>query len=143
MQTLEDIKQQLKVVLANRPSVSIDLLFITVNTFNSLPELMQDGEVIKGYCLGLVDQRQVQTPSGVWLVVCTNLRVVFVKKGLVSGVNHFSFPLESITTYTPKTGWFFGEVNLVAAGSAIQISQIGKADFRFFAEAMKEVLAKN
>ena len=139
--TIDEIKHQMQAVLAGR-AVNIDSLFLYVKPFNHLHELIQEGEVIKGYCVGLIKRTSVQTLAGEWLVVCTNQRILFVLKGLLSGLNHFSLPFTNITSFMHKTGWFFGEAVISETTSSVTISQIRKKDFSFFVEAFSKELSE-
>jgi hypothetical protein len=52
-------------------------------------------------------------------------------------------PLSSITSFTPKSGWFFGEATIFDSTGGVKISQIKKSDFSFFTEAVNKALAES
>jgi hypothetical protein len=51
MKTKEDIHSEIQELLGNQPSIDLNILYTQVPDFNTVHELMEADEKIKGYCM--------------------------------------------------------------------------------------------
>lgn len=141
MQTKDAARAQLKDLLKNHPNISIDILYLYVAEFQILHELLNDNEVIHGYCLGLLEGSNQKYKAGNWLVVLTNQRFLFVNKAKIQTTyEQFSLELDQIKKLTTKMGWFFGQIQFETESKTIRMIQIGKKDYEFFVPRLKSYL---
>ncbi|PKA11578.1 hypothetical protein CH372_13490 [Leptospira meyeri] len=141
MQTMDQIKTQLQGLLTNQPNINIDVLVAYNQGFTCLPEILEDDELIQGYCIGLLENKSKKLGGGKWLVVLTNKRFYFIRK-LMFQSNFESIPIElkDILKLTTKMGWFFGQIQWETKDDTIKMLQIGKKDFEFFLPCLEGYL---
>ncbi|BDA80204.1 hypothetical protein LPTSP3_g31340 [Leptospira kobayashii] len=137
MQTQEEVKTQIKTLIENYPSVSIELLYTYFPAFNQLHEILLDNELMKAYCFGNLESSEQKFKAGKWLIVCTDKRFLFLQKAsLLFDLTHFDIKFEDLKSIKTKVGWFFAEMNLQTFSSIIRAFHIGKKDFKFFSIAL-------
>lgn len=140
MRTAEDIKEQVKALIANRPSISVDILYTYTPAFAHLHEILSATEVIKGYCISSIEVKGEKTSPGKWLIVYTNERMIFVFKGMLSGLKHFSIALDQLKTIQPKPNFLFGGLILKSEQTEVKLFQTGKKDYNFFMESLEQLM---
>ena len=84
MYTLEEIQKQLNDCGATD-------FFGTKKEIKELPNELQDNETIFYATSGMVD-------GNTYLIVCTNLRVIFLDKGMLYGLKKISIPLQQVNS---------------------------------------------
>ncbi|MCW7491252.1 PH domain-containing protein [Leptospira sp. 2 VSF19] len=141
MPTMDQIKTQLQGLLKNHPNVNIDILIAYHPAFTCLPEILEDEELIQGYCMGLLESKKQKMGAGKWIVLLTNKRFYFIRK-LMFRSKFDSIPIElpDIKKLTPKMGWFFGKIQWETEDDTIQMLQIGKKDYEFFLPCLEGFL---
>lgn len=102
MKTKEDIHSELQELLGNQPSIDLNILYTQVPDFNTVHELMEADEKIKGYCIGLVNQTHVPKLAGKWLIICTNRHLIFLGKGAFSKKVDFRIPFNQLKSFKPQ-----------------------------------------
>jgi hypothetical protein len=77
--------------------------------------------------------------SGTNGIVCrTDRRVLFVSKGILSGLKVADFPLDEISSIQYKVGLIAGELTIFSSGNRAEITQIvPKDEARLFAEGVR------
>lgn len=95
--------------------------FFTRKEIKHLPEVMRDGEEILFMTSGITD-------GNTWLVTATNLRLLFLDKGMIYGLKQIEYPYEKISTIAHKTGLMFGEIVIGTSSGDVKIETISKAD---------------
>lgn len=90
--------------------------FGTRKEIKSLTEILQFGEDIKGLTSGFLNEKT-------WLIVCTTRRILFLDHGMFWRVQQLDIPLEKITSFEYKTGFFFGEFTV---SDGVDKSTVGK-----------------
>lgn len=126
MATLEEVQEQIAAL------GSTDT-FGTKKEIKSLPEVLHEGESIKGLTSGLMD-------ANTWLIVCTDRRIVFLDKGLIYGLQRKDTPLEKINSIEHKTGMIFGKITIREAGTEMTISNIYKETVAPFVESVNTAI---
>ncbi|PJZ47176.1 PH domain-containing protein [Leptospira brenneri] len=137
MQTIEQIKTQIQSLLVNHPHINIDILIAYHPGFLCLPEILEDGEKIQGYCMGLLEGKNKKLGAGKWLVIQTGNGFHFVRKLLFkSGFDSISLERTKVKKITTKMGWFFGKIQWETEEDTIEMLQIGKKDYEFFVKGL-------
>jgi len=141
MPSKETVVSQIKSLLVNHPNINIDILFKYIPEFHTLHELIKEDEVIKGYCMGLLEGSKEKYLAGEWLVVLTNQRFIFVHKSFIkTSHDQFSLEFSHIQKITTKMGWFFGQIQFQTEPNTIKMIQIGKKNYEFFLPCLKDFL---
>lgn len=107
--------------------------FGTKKEIKSLPEILRDGELIKGLTSGFYD-------GNTWLIVCTNYRLIFLDKGMIYGLKQVDIPLDKVNSVQCETGLFFATVVVWDGASKIQIEQIAKKHGKEFTNKVNDAL---
>lgn len=113
--------------------IGISTNFLPSTELKALPDVLHDGECIKGIARGLYKNR-----SGI--LVATTDRVIFFYKGRMWGERVEEFRYEKITSVEYNTGLIGGKITIYAAGNATQISSVPNAFCQPFAEAVREII---
>lgn len=95
--------------------------FFTSKEIRYLPQVLVEGEVIHGITSGFYE-------SKTWIIVITNMRLVFLDKGMLFGLKQVDMPLSQIDSISHKTGLLFGEIKVATASGAKTIGSITKRD---------------
>ncbi|EOQ95727.1 hypothetical protein LEP1GSC195_3619 [Leptospira wolbachii serovar Codice str. CDC] len=141
MLSQETIVSQIKSLLSNHPNINLDILFLYVPEFKILHELIQDDEIIQGYCMGLLEGSNEKYSAGKWIVVLTNKRFHLVRNPMMgSSFQHNIIEFTNIKKLTTKLGWFFGQIQWEQESNTIRMIQIGKKDYSFFLPSLKHFL---
>ena len=74
--------------------------------------------------------------NGNGILVCTNSRLIFINKGLMS-LKVEDFPLKNISSIQYETGILMGKITIFASGNRADIGNIEKAYVRNFAEYVR------
>lgn len=127
MPSRDDIQKQLE----GMDGVS---LFLSKREINELPNILQEGEGVKRLVSGVYKK-------GNGILVATDRRVLFVDKGMMSGLKVEDFPLSKISSVQFETGLLMGEITIFASGNKATITQIDKALARAFAEHIQATIA--
>lgn len=93
--------------------------FFTSKEIRALPEILADGEIVNGITSGFFEAKT-------WIIVLTNIRMLFLDKGLLYGMKQVDMPLSKISSIAQKTGLFFGEIEVSTSSGSKKISSIPK-----------------
>ncbi len=58
--------------------------------------------------------------NNTYLIVCTDLRLLFLDKGMIYGLKFHEFPFEKINSVSYKKGLLFGEI-IIHHGSSVSL----------------------
>lgn len=94
-----------------------------------LPSILWENELPEMVIQGLYK-------NGNGILVCTNSRLIFVHKGLMS-LKVEDFPLKSISSIQYETGMLMGKVTIFASGNRADIKNVDKNFVRGFAEYVR------
>nr|WP_263077370.1 PH domain-containing protein [Moraxella nasicaprae] len=78
--------------------------------------------------------------NGNGILVCTNSRLIFVHKGLIS-LKVEDFPLKSISSIQYETGILLGKLTIFASGNRAEIGNVDKNFVRIFAEYVRSKIS--
>ena len=107
--------------------------FFTRKEIKYLPEVLSEGETIRGFTSGACDENT-------WLIVVTDRRLLFLDKGLIYGLKQMELPLHQISAISHETGLVFGEVHVSTAGGTKKINRVPKKDVLKIAQIMSDLL---
>lgn len=113
----------------------LDDTFGTRREIKALPDIINDGEIIKSVASGFVE-------SGTVLMLCTNQRVLFVNKGLIYGISSSEIPLDKINGVSYSKGLILAKMSIVNGAKTTIIDKISKDDAERMAKTIKDE-AKN
>lgn len=105
-------------------------LFGTKKEVKELPMLLKENESIMYVTSGLYN-------GNTYLIVCTDLRLLFLDKGMIYGLKFHEFPFEKINSVSYKKGIMFGEILIHHGSSSISINSIEKRTVSTMAEAIQ------
>ena len=105
----------------------------TSKEFKYLPEILRSDEKIKGLASGIMEGKT-------WLVVCTNVRVILLDKGMFYGLQQIQIPLEKINSVSHNTGLVFGEIDIWHGANRMQIRNVTKGHVNSFVEALNRTI---
>jgi hypothetical protein len=100
-----------------------------------LPSILWDDEDVLDIVQGLYN-------NGNGILVSTQLRLVFVDKGLLYGLKVEDFSYEKVSSVQYETGLFFGTITIFTSGNKAVISQVDKTMARSFAEGVRARMSR-
>lgn len=136
MPTLIEIQSQIK-NLAGFES------FLGRKEIKELPSILWEDEKVENIIQGTYN-------NGNGVLVATNIRLVFVDKGLLFGLKVEDFPYDKISSIQYETGILMGKLTIFTSGNKAIIDNVIKAKVRVFGDSIrakisspKEVLNNN
>ncbi|MGW9860572.1 PH (Pleckstrin Homology) domain-containing protein/putative oligomerization/nucleic acid binding protein [Staphylococcus epidermidis] len=111
--------------------IGVSDLFGTRKEVKELPMLLKENEEIMYVTSGLYD-------ANTYLIVCTDLRLLFLDKGLIYGLKFHEFPFDKINSVSYKKGLMFGEILIHHGSSSITIGSIEKKTVAIMAETIQK-----
>ncbi len=124
MPSYEEIKAQIK-LLPNR------YIFYTKREVKYLPNIMIDGEVIRGLTSGYYNKKTI-------LAVCTNRRVIFLDKGMFFGMRQWQLALDRIQSIDGSYMILFGKIRVWDGAAPIQMDMVWAKSIDPFIKAVRE-----
>lgn len=95
--------------------------FGTKKEVKCLPDILVEGEVIKGVASGMMD-------ANTWLCVVTEQRILLLDKGMIFGLKQIEFPIKQIKSISHKSGLLMGELLIDTAGQIKKLDNMMKKD---------------
>lgn len=127
MDTSDEVKRQLIAAKV------FDLTFVK-KEIKALPEVLDDTEVIKYACSGVLD-------GHTWLVVCTNKRVIFLNKNMIVGMDQKEIPLAVINAVSYSKQFVSGTVSITNGANVTGIEKINAVAAPIMAKTIREQMA--
>lgn len=103
--------------------------FLGKKELKELPNILWEDELPEKVVQGFYK-------NGNGILVCTNSRLIFINKGLMS-LKVEDFPLKNISSIQYETGILMGKITIFASGNRADIGNIEKAYVRNFAEYVR------
>lgn len=128
MPSFEEIQKSLK---NNADGVN----FLGKKELKELPNILWENELPEKVVQG-------SYKNGNGILVCTNSRLIFINKGLIS-LKVEDFPLKNISSIQYETGLVMGKITIFASGNRADISQIEKSYVRNFAEYVRAKISNS
>lgn len=95
--------------------------FFTSRELRYLPEVLAENETIHAVTSGLYDAKT-------WIIVITDMRLLFLDKGMFYGLRQVDLPLSQISSVSHKGGLFFSELRVATSSGTESIGSIPKKD---------------
>lgn len=127
MPTIAEVQEQIRNI-EKKYDVKLDT-FGTKKEIKYLPEALYNNEVIEYLTSGFLD-------GSTWLLICTNIRILALDKGLIYGLKQQEIPLEKISSVSFKKKLMFAEVEIITSSSKIKIENIYKDQVENFVRAI-------
>lgn len=89
-----------------------------------LPEVLYPGEVMYAAISGVLQAAAVSGVPSRWLVVATSRRILFVDKGVLSGLKVVDLPIDKIDGVAQHAGMMQGELTITTAGAAWKVTGV-------------------
>lgn len=100
-----------------------------------LPEALLEGEEVIAFCSGMMD-------GNTWLISLTNLRIIFLDKGMLYGLKQATIDLEQINSVMGKTGMLMGDIIIKDSSGGYKVEMVGKASVDPFVKMVQEQVQK-
>ena len=91
--------------------------FFTSREIGCLPDILAEGETIHGITSGFYEART-------WIIVITDIRLIFLDKKFFVGVRQVDMPLAHISSISQKSGFFFGEIEVATSSGRRSITNL-------------------
>ncbi len=126
MPSYEEIKEQIK-LLPNR------YIFYTKREVKYLPNIMIEGELIRGITSGYYNKKTI-------LAVCTNRRVIFLDKGMFFGMRQWQLALDRIQSIDGSYMILFGKIRVWDGAAPIQMDMVWAKSIDPFIKSVREAI---
>lgn len=100
-----------------------------------LYSILRDGEQVLYTTTGQMD-------ANIWMVACTNQRVLFIDKGMLYGVKQHEILLKNITSVSYKTGMINGDIFIYSYGTMSEIRNVPKITAAKFVDVVNEAITR-
>ena len=129
MATLEQVKTQIQ---------KIDGLskFVGRREIKELPNILWENENVENLIQGTYN-------NGNGILVATNIRLIFIDKGLVFGLKVEDFPYDKISSIQYSTGIMLGKLTIFASGNKAIIDNVDKKRVRVFGDYLRNKITSN
>lgn len=111
--------------------VGVSDTFGTKKEIRTLPDILSDDETIKYATSGFLEANTV-------LMVCTNIRILFLDKGLVYGVKSTEIPLDMVNSVNYSKKIVVGNISIVNGAKTTLIEQVNKDTAPKMVDAIKQ-----
>lgn len=105
--------------------------FGTKKELKHLPDALLDGEQVKALLSGMFD-------GNTWLIALTDLRIIFLDKGMLYGLKQATIDLEQISSVMGKSGMIMGEIWITATNGEFKIESVAKSSVDPFTKMVQE-----
>ena len=103
---------------------------------NHLHEVLNEGENILGHTRGFFD-------GNTWLICVTDRRLMFLDKGMLSGMKQTDMPLSTISAVNYETKFAGGNITVNAGGKEHHIGKMKKGDVKDIANLISEAVERS
>lgn len=132
---IDEYNNQVTEIFEHLKNIGVTDLFGTKKEVKTLVTLLKDDEKVLYATSGLVD-------GNTYLIVCTDLRLLFLDKGMVYGLKKFDFPFNKINSISYKVGVLFGEIEVHHGSSYINIKNITKNTVEKMSDTIQNQISK-
>lgn len=125
----------LQTVLKQLENCQLKDAFGTRKEIASLPEILNDDEVIQYATSGTVDGNTV-------FITLTQKRILFIDKGMLYGIRSTEIPLDMVNGVSYSKGLVLGKIAVTNGANTIVIDNIAKETCPIMADKIKNVSEK-
>ena len=119
--------------------------FLTWKEIKELHNILDDNEIIKYATSGILDNNAAKelygassSTLGTLLLVLTDVRILFIDKGLIYGVKVAEIPLDVINSVTYTKGLLFGGITISHSSKAFNVTHVEKETAKMFSDKARE-----
>lgn len=112
-------QQKIDNILNQFKEAGVTDTFGTKKEINALPDILGENEIIRYATSGLVDGNTI-------LMICTDLRIVFIDKGLVYGIKSTEIPLDMVNSANYEKGMLLGKISIVNGAVTTIVDNVNK-----------------
>ncbi|HCC00632.1 MAG TPA: hypothetical protein DEP42_05390 [Ruminococcaceae bacterium] len=127
----ETTEKKLAIIQDQFKAAGVSNLFGTKKEVVALPGILADNEVVKYATSGTVNGNTV-------LMLCTDMRVLFIDKGLMYGIRFTEIPLDMVNSVNYQKGLILGSISIVNGAVITQINSVTKETAPIMADAIKK-----
>lgn len=98
-----------------------------------LPEVLREGETILFLTSGMMD-------GNTWLITATDMRLIFLDKGMIYGLKQVEYPYDKISTISHTTGMLMGKISIGTSSGVVVIDCIAKQDVAKMVEIVSQYI---
>ena len=109
--------------------------FFTSKELNFLPEILLDGEQVLAFTSGIMN-------TNTWLITLTDIRIIFLDKGMIYGLKQSVIPLDKVQNITGETGILFGKIQISDGSTTHKITMVWKKTVKIFTNMVQEQIQK-
>lgn len=102
---------------------------------DELPRILSADETIIAYAAGTYN-------GGTGLLIATERRLLFVEKGVFSGLKTEDFGLDKVTSIQCDTGFMSAELKIMASGNVARITKVDNVLARTFSDVVRAKLSE-
>ncbi|MCM1234598.1 MAG: PH domain-containing protein [Ruminococcus flavefaciens] len=121
--SLDEIKRQMD-------EAGVSDLFGTSKEVKYLPSILEENEIIKYATSGSIDANTA-------LVICTNLRVLVIDRGMIYGTRSTEIPLDMVNGVSYSQGMVLGKIDIVNGSEHVLIDNVDKRTAPIMADVIK------
>lgn len=110
-----------------------DLKFFSKKEMRYLPEVLKEGEQVLALSSGIMD-------NNTWLISLTNERVIFLDKGMITGLSQTVIPLEKVNSISGKQGWVLGSITITDGAQNYKIDSVAKKSVPIFTNKVQKAI---
>ncbi|AOV18850.1 hypothetical protein BJI67_16255 (plasmid) [Acidihalobacter aeolianus] len=107
--------------------------FLTRRELKHLPELLLDDEQVISFASGIMDGNS-------WLIALTDMRIIFINKKFLWGMEFTSINLNQINAITGRTGIVMGAIAIEDGASTRTIKNVLKRCVNPFVQSANQAL---
>jgi len=142
--SLEQINDILNNQVVKSNDIEQQLLNVGINSkstiwgrkeLKELPNILSSDEKVKGVITGFYN-------GGSGILVATDVRLIFIDKGLLYGLKTEDFGLDKITSVQYEGGLLLATIKIMASGNIAKIENVEKSLGKNFSEMVRQLLSQ-
>ncbi|MES2662335.1 MAG: PH domain-containing protein [Pseudomonadota bacterium] len=107
--------------------------FLTKKELSFLPATLMAWEQVLGFTSGQMD-------GNTWLIVLTDRRIIFLDKGLISGLKQFFIDLDNVQVVSGNTSLFSGKIHITDGSNHRIIENVWKKTIIFMTNKIQAAI---
>ena len=124
-------QQKLDKILQQMKDAGVSDTFGTKKEIKSLPDILDDNEVVKYATSGFWNNNTV-------LMVCTDQRIIFLNKNMIYGTDRNDIPLNTVNAVSYSSKMIFATITITNGANTTVIEQVSKETADPMVKAIKK-----
>jgi hypothetical protein len=117
--------------------------FNTKREIRDLAAILRPNEELISVLEGYFKKLHNTSVNGYGLVVATDSRVIFYRRGVLNFVTMHDIPLNKISSVSYRKGWFFSSIVITTSGKELMVNDCNKKLGYKFTEILQQKLAED